>query len=211
MNKEKRLKLIHHYIANIAVGPSTLRNHVPGVVDAARNFLAMLDLNKLKKKSVREYRKWLDKKTEKMMKTFPDGAKDDWGGARKVLNVFMKEAYFNKELESECNLFRLRDVLETPLDSIAAKRIRKYGKQKGIEWACKLCSEDDRESCNKRKLRCRKSAFPGIKNLKSYQSSGYQNVATEFALDMDLPRAEIDIILWGATDEEWENILKRIA
>jgi len=104
----------------------------------------------------------------------------------------------------------IKDVLETPLDGVAAERIRQYGRKKGVEWACKLCLEGERKSCKKRKIRCGKSVFPGIKNLKRDQSSRYQDVATKLATDLDLNRAEIDIILWGSTDKNWGKILRNI-
>jgi hypothetical protein len=208
MNKEKKLKLIQHYVANVAIGPTTLRNQgASEVTDKAREFLAGLELNELKHKQVAEYHSWLDKKTEELMRWFPDGVKDDWGGARKAVNLFMIGAYFNKILCEEYKLELFKDVLETPLDNGVAKRIRDYGIKKGVEWNCKLCSEDARRSCKKPKQYCGKSAFPGIINLKGYQSRGYQKIAAELAKDIELPRAEIDVFLCRVTDDNWEEFL----
>jgi hypothetical protein len=204
--------LIQHYVANVVIGPTTLRNQPSDkVAEKARDFLTTrIDLNELKNKQITDYRNWLDKKTKELMNWFPDGAKDDWGAARKAINLFMIGAYFNRILFEKYKLDRFKNVLETPLDGRAAKRLREYGKKKGVAWMCKLCSEDARKSCKKQRLRCGDSAFPGIVNLKEYQSRGYQEVATEFAREVGLPLAEIDIVLWGATDNNWENILQNI-
>lgn len=212
MDKARHLDLIQHYIANVAIGTTTLRNQgADGIADAAREFLACLDISELKEKPVTEYRSWLDKKTKELMKKFPSGAKKDWGGARKAMNLLMVGAYFNKVLSKKYKLDRFENDLETPLDGGAAERIREYGRKKGVEWECKLCSKDARKSCKGQHPRCGKSKFPGIVNLKDYQSRGYQGIATELAKEIGLPRAELDIILWRKTGEEWKEFLRNIS
>jgi hypothetical protein len=119
-------------------------------------------------------------------------------------------AYFNKVLCKKYELDKFEDVFETPLDNGVAKRIRDYGIKKGMEWNCKLCPESTRRSCKKPKIPCGDSAFPGIINLKNDQSKGYQEVATELAKVIGLPRAEIDVFLWRVTDKNWEEFLRNI-
>jgi hypothetical protein len=175
MDEEQRLKLmIHRYIANRAIGRSTLRNQgVRGVAKAARKFLRKLNISKLAEKQAKEYHSWLDKKTDGLMKRFPKGAKKNWGAARKAINLLMFAAYFNKVLSREYKLDRFKDVLETPLDGIAAKKLREFA----------------RKNLN---LRLR---FPGIKHLTPQVSEQFQKVASAYAKQKGIHRAELDIIL----------------
>jgi len=176
MDKEQRLKLIHRHIANGAIGPSTLRKQgVRGVAKAARKFLRKLNISKLTEKQANEYRSWLDKKTDGLMKRFPKGAKKNWGAARKAINLLMVAAYFNKVLSREYKLDKFKDVLETPLDGIAAKELREFARKN-------------------LKLRLQ---FPGIKHLTPQVSEQFQNVASNYARQIGIPRAELDLILWG--------------
>lgn len=174
MDKEQRLKLIHRHIANGAIGPTTLRKQGKGVTKAARTFLACLDISKLMGKQANEYRSWLDKKTDELMKKFPKGAQKNWGAARKAINLLMVGAYFNKVLSRKYRLHRVKDVLETPLDNRAADRLKSFAKEK-------------------LDLRL---VFPGIKHLCVGVSDQFQNVASKYAQREGIPRAELDIILW---------------
>jgi len=178
MNKIKGadyLKLVHRYFANSAIGPSTLRKQgAPGVAKAARKFLRKLNISKLTDKQANEYQSWLDKKTDGLMKKFPKGAKNNWGAARKAINLLMVAAYFNKVLSRKYKLDKFKDVLETPLDGIAAKKLREFA----------------RKNLN---LRLR---FLGIKNLTPQVSEQFQNVASVYARQKGIHRAELDIILW---------------
>jgi hypothetical protein len=109
------------------------------------------------------------------MKRFPKGAKKNWGAARKAINLLMVAAYFNKVLSREYKLDKFKDVLETPLDGIAAKELREFARKN-------------------LKLRLQ---FPGIKHLTPQVSEQFQNVASNYARQIGIPRAELDLILWG--------------
>jgi len=116
MDKEQRLKLLQCYLANCAIGPTTLRNQGPkGITDAARTFLARLRLRALMKKRDTEYSDWLNKKTKELMKKFPRGAQENWGAARKAINLFMVGAYFNKVVSYQYNLHRFNTTAQIRL------------------------------------------------------------------------------------------------
>ena len=81
-------------LANTSIGPTTLRNQgAPGVVDAARDFLKQLDLARLVTDSEAKFSQELDLETGKLQQSFPDGAKENWGAARKSINLFLAEGY----------------------------------------------------------------------------------------------------------------------
>jgi hypothetical protein len=178
MGKQKFLEYMQKYEANISIGGSTLRNQgAPGVIEAARKFLGKLDLSELKKIRPSEYPDILDKWTCNLINELPKKA-NKWGTARKAINVFMIQVFMNKYLSEEYGLEKLKDVLETPLDSYADKGLRK--------WVEKLNS----------KMEIPK--WEGIKNLESEQSKEYQECASYVAEKNGLSRACLDTILWRA-------------
>ena len=169
-----RARQIQRYLANGVIGPSTLRSQGDGVTGVAREFLAGLDFSELKNLREGDYAKWLNNKTGKLMRQFPQAARENWGAARKAINLLTVGAYFNKALSYEYDLCRFRDVFETPLDGRAAKKLKRFAQ----------------ENLNK------KLQFPGIKHLKPQVSEQFQNVASEYARREGIPRVELDIILW---------------
>ena len=155
MNHTTFLKHLQCYVANIAIGASSLRNQgASGVIDAARTFLAGLNLRHLKGIEPRCYATWLDSATSTLQAAFPEKARN-WGAARKAINIFMCHAQMNRELSSEHELGRLAEVMETPLDKLSATKL--------CEWAVD------------RKL----PRWPGVGCLTPDVSRAYQDFATE--------------------------------
>lgn len=119
--EKKQLKTVQQYVANIAIGSSTLRNQgAPGVVNAAICFLGSLNLSNLK---VERYPIRLNGWTKSLREKLPQNAKH-WGTARKAINIFMVQAFHNKYLSKEYKLGKLRNVLETPIDKDAAEGLK---------------------------------------------------------------------------------------
>lgn len=169
MDRTTFLQHLQRYVANIAIGGSTLRNQgAPGVIETARRFLGDLDLQGI---PADRYPQWLDAITCKLQAAFPKGARK-WGAARKAINVFLCHAFMNRELSNEYDLVRLGEVLETPLDSLAAK---------------KLC-----DCAGSRKL----PRWLGVGRLTEEVSRAYQDFALEKARQEGIPRACMDVLLW---------------
>ena len=176
MDKNMRLKLIQRYVANWAIGPSTLRGQGTGVTGAAKRFLIKeLDIKGIADKGISGYRKWLDDRTAEMKATFPHTSQENWGAARKAINLFMVGAYFNKILSQEHNLESFGDVLEVPLDGRVADNL--------VMFAAEILN--------------RKLEFTGIKYLEVDVGDQFQDVASECARRENVPRVELDIILWS--------------
>jgi len=165
---------MQRYEANISISGSTLRKQgAEGVAEAARDFLAELDLSELKKIKPADYPKILEKWTEDLKQKLPKGAKR-WGTARKAINVFMVQVFLNKYLSDEYGLNKFSDVLETPLDSQATRGLRMLaGRSRLPRWE-------------------------GIKWLRPEDSARYQEFATKFAKEEEIPRVCLDIKLWRA-------------
>lgn len=164
------MTLMQTYVANISISGSTLRNQgAPGVVTAARSFLATLDLNELTRMNPPRYHDWLNERTDELMERLPDRAQR-WGTARKAINVFMVQAFLNKHLRDKFMLGRLGNMLETPLDSKAASGLRQHEP--------------------------RLPRWNSIQGLSEQDSACYQRVAATLATQLRIPRACLDMTLW---------------
>ena len=173
MNEEKFIRYMREYIANIAIGPTTLRNQGKLVTKKARNFLIKektVDLSIFRKIKPSQYPKQLDRWTDLLRKK-----KIKWGTARKALNLFMIQAFMNKYLAKKYGMNKFRNVLETPLDSQASKFLRKKAEEAG---------------------RDKLPRWKGIKGLKQEDSACYQEFASDFSKREGIPRACLDILIW---------------
>ncbi len=119
------IKLLQDRTAEIAIGPSTLRNQgAPKVIKTARDYLKAMNLVPLKTiSSKRDYLKYLDRHSNKLSKQFPKGAKGNWGAARKAINIFIRDCLYNQYLSSKYRLNKLEKWLEIPLDKDVATNI----------------------------------------------------------------------------------------
>jgi hypothetical protein len=83
--------LLQKRVAGIAINSSSLRRQGPaGTIPAARAFCAKLDLRRAPA-SENSFREWLDDKTQQLMIQLPVRAQGNWGAARKVLNIFLRD------------------------------------------------------------------------------------------------------------------------
>ena len=173
MNYQDFVKAVQNRLAG-AIGPSTLRNQgAPGVTRAARDFLNRLDLSPLKDLEPAAYADLLQAWTEQLRLELPDGARN-WGTARKALNVFMVEVFFNRFTASEYQMDRLKDVLETPLDSQAFEHLQNFARQHQLTVP----------------------PVGSIRDLLTEQSDQYQQVASQMGAEEEIPRAALDLLIW---------------
>lgn len=160
------------HIANISIGASTARRMGPkGTVAAARNYLATLDLSQVHGLSERQFKDWLDRKTDDFQSKLPLGGRH-WGSARKFLNIFLRDVVYNRFLCKVLDLHRIESWLEVPLDSHVAKALRKEPEG---------------------------SALPGWKTvvgLNQSTSERYQEVATKIGARKGLSRVHLDVFYW---------------
>lgn len=142
----------------------------------ARKFLADLKLIELGDVTGEQYKEWLDRQTDILRSTFPEGAQDNWGAARKAINVFLEEAFHNKFLVKEYGLNRLAEFLELPLDSKVVMKIKEESQKYGIRFDL--------------------GRWRGIKNLTAEQSARFQQCAAALATKRGIRRIYLDLWYW---------------
>lgn len=180
MDKQEFLRKIQNRLANGATGSSALRNQgAAGVARVAREFLSRLDLGPLGKVPPGRYTKTLDTWTKRLRRKLPQGAQN-WGTARKALNLFLVEVFFNRFLGQKHRMDRLKDALETPLDSQAREKIAGFARERGLSLP-----------------KC-----PTIRGLTEQVSRQYQEAASQMAAGNHIPRACLDLILWRRGTKE---------
>jgi hypothetical protein len=118
-------KALQRRLGNTAVGPSSARRMGPrGTIAAARAFLIGLKLEKYQVTSETQFRRILNRETRAFLKRLSEKARH-WGAARKWLNIFLRDAAYNRFLFDHYRLRKLERWLEVPLDSQVAKGLRK--------------------------------------------------------------------------------------
>jgi hypothetical protein len=88
-----------------------------GTVAAARKFLKGLDLRQFVTALEDEFRQALDRSTDECRGKLPCKS---WGAARKFLNIFLRDAIYNRFLCEHYSLARIEPFLEVPLDKSVA-------------------------------------------------------------------------------------------
>jgi len=174
--EDANAKRFQQRVADIEIGTSVARNQgFAGAVDTARSFLATMDLRQFGlQRTESEFLRLLDKRTLELQQRLKGRRKKQvavkptapalWGTARKVLNVFLCEAYFHRVLQRCYGLQNLMVWLEVPLDSIISKAIK--------------------EKTSERKLRL---PFPGVGRLDEMTSRRFQEQAKRIAENDQLP------------------------
>lgn len=166
------LRIMQRAVAVTAIGPSSLRNQgASGVIVAARDFLSVLDLSLFDIGINRKFLLQLDRTTNRLILSLPKNAQN-WGAARKAVNLFLRDAFYNTYLASKYKLPRIESSLEIPLDSAVAKDLKKLDKFGEIP------------------------AWPGLKRLTPTISSQFQSFAEKIARKRGLARVHLDIYLW---------------
>jgi hypothetical protein len=161
---------IQSFVAVVAIGPSTVRGlKVKGVAKAARDYLSSVNLKRFATGNGQSFRAELDKATQELKAICPKGAQC-WGVARKCLNIFLRDAFYNFCLREQFGLIRAEKFYEVPLDSIVAKALREN--TVGLP------------------------RWPGVKHLTAGTSNDYQQAAAQLAAQRKIERVHLDTYLW---------------
>lgn len=171
-------------IANLAIGASTLRNQgPPGMIASARLFLSRLDLNaSIDAFKKQKYQKYLNKQTLKLMEFFPEGGCNNFGAARKSLNIFFRDIFDNRIILKHFKIKQthiLYKQLELPLDSYTIRGLLLYSNESKQFWQ-------------------------SIKSLTPKNNQHFQKLAHELATLKKINRNELDILLWRNIDIDTE-------
>ncbi len=170
-NNEKLLIHIQQYVAITSVGASTVHGYPKNTVKKSREFLKKLPLGQFGVKDELEFRQCLDKATERLKKELPRGARK-WALSRKILNIFLHNAFYNHYLCKQYSLHLAEGFFEVPVDSLVARGVRKeFPKEKFGRW-------------------------PGLKGLTKAKHRRYQHHAKLLATKWGLARVHLDAVLW---------------
>lgn len=164
--------LLKQRIAGTSVGASTARGMGPaGTIQAARSFLAGVDLRQFSVRSEEDYRRVLNSTTRRLANSLP-GNKAMWGPSRKFINIFLRNVLYNRYLCDKYGFGKLGPWLEVPLDSHVAKGLR---------------NEEEGH---------RLPAWKSVVGLDATLSRKYQKVAGEVAERRRTLRVHLDIVYW---------------
>jgi len=182
MSAEPFLRALRSQLARAATGSSAVRGKGnAGVAAAARRYLAQLDLAKLAT-DPEAFPTLLDQRTSSLLKAFKGEARQRWGLARKLINLFLRDAVSNVHLRKAYHLAALETRLELPLDRESASRL-------GSAYA---------------ELRKRDPLLPklprwhGVSKLRPDASREYQSAAVQVARNRQLrARVHLDAFFWA--------------
>ena len=162
---------MQHKVAVSAVGPSSLRGQGKGVLSATRTFLKKVSLVKIHKFDRKRFEIWLDRQTESLLDILPIKNRP-WGAARKAINLFLRDALYNRYLCRHYQISKIESMLEVPLDSVIAKSLKQLGQRGQLP------------------------SWPGLKRLTKPVSKQFQAFASEIADVKKIKRIHIDMYLW---------------
>jgi hypothetical protein len=178
----KQQEFLHHIItrnARVVTGPSATRGKDnEGVGKAARAHLPKIGLHRFATHNQRRFLTALDEETESLLRSFPTGARDNWGLARKLLNLFLRDCLYTIYLEKAFRLSRAEHLFELPLDSITARELKKTAGRGGLpRWS-------------------------GIIHLTPELSSLYQAHALAESKKQGYARLHLDALWWAGSRKE---------
>jgi hypothetical protein len=182
MAKVEFLKALQSQIARTATGSSAGRGKGnAGVAAAARTYLAQLDLSKLAA-DPEAFPALLNKRTGSLLKKFEGEARPRWGLARKLLNIYLRDAVSNVHLRKAYRLAALERHLELPLDEETATRLR----------------HDFTRLLRRNPALTPLPPWPGVFKLTLAVSRDYQTAAQKVSRSKRLrSRVHLDAVYWG--------------
>lgn len=171
MNKTEFIKTMQEKVAVSAIGPSALRGQGKGVLYSTQRVLQNINLLKLPVDKQTDFYAWLDKQTAKILKAMPIN-NNPWGAARKALNLFLRDALYNRYLCKAYGIEKVEHWLEIPLDSAVAKGLINKDTERVLP------------------------SWPRLKHLVKNDSDEYQRFAKRLAAEKGIARVHLDITLW---------------
>ncbi len=123
--RQELVRRIQEYVSITSIDITVLHGSPKGSVKAATEFCSHLDLAQfgIKRKSL--FCKRLDIETDHLMAALPSW-EPNWGTARKVLNIFLHNAFYNHYLRSHYGLSNAEPLYEVPIDSAVSKGLKAH-------------------------------------------------------------------------------------
>lgn len=168
-------RVVQAHIARVAITPSAARGQgASGVVHAARVHLAQLDLSRFCRGG--EFPQLLDEETEALISVLPRAAQS-WGLARKLVNIFLRDASYTVHLREPYRLSTVEALLEVPLDSITATELKRTQPPGALP------------------------AWVSVKGLSPEASDRFQAAAQSVARSEGIARVHLDALWWARATE----------
>jgi len=123
------IRMVKSRVARAAVGASAVRGRGnKGTVEVARRFFRRVDLRRFATSNPEVFSAQLDRHTERLRRCLPNPR---WGLARKAINLFLMDCFYNRYLSEAFGLCEAESLLELPLDSFT-------GNQR-LRWKTRRC------------------------------------------------------------------------
>ena len=171
--KIRLIQDVQLYIARSSVTASAARGQgASGVVESAREFLGTLSLRGFGTRDERAFQRAIDRQTVRLVQALPARGRS-WGLARKLLNIFLRNALYTSYLRDTYGLGAAERWFEVPLDGVIARRVR-------IEMPG--------------------SALPrwrGVRHVTPELSREYQEVCRQLAKQRGCAPVHLDAVFWG--------------
>jgi hypothetical protein len=174
MQKLTFLQMVQQRTARVAVGASTVRGQRAGMVKTARQYLGKIRLEKFSVDDPEAFRQVLTRETQGFQAALRK-VRGSFGIARKLLNIFLHDAFYNVYLQRSYHLNRSERFFELPLDSITAKHLRSHSPAL--------------------------TRWKGVKHLTAAMSEDYQFAAEIVAKEMGTTRVHLDTMWWGSRED----------
>lgn len=167
------LKAIQRKVAVSALPASALRGQrTPGLIRIARDFFTSLPLGPFGVVNAKLFASRLNSCTDELLSKFPRQARR-WGVARKSVNLFLRDAFYNQFLAARYNLGRSEAYYELPLDSYTAKALDEFDD----EWDL--------------------PRWRGLRGLTAADSAVFQSAANDMATEYGCLRVHLDAYIWA--------------
>jgi hypothetical protein len=168
-------------IAELAANSSTLRRRPKGTVKKTQCFLRVIKLEQFSVEEENDFKSKLNVCTNRLRKKFPSKAKNDWGAARKVLNIFLRDVLYNRILCRHYKFRKIEEWMEVPLD--------------------KYVYDGLKEDAGKMDFRT-PPTWSYINKLKLKGSNDYQEIAKDIAGKKRILRVDLDLVYWRNKEDK---------
>jgi len=164
------IKQMQRYVAETCVGASAIRNQGgSGLIQAARDYFNSINLASVPR-DAHQMNLWLDKHTRALLRRFPEEARF-FGTARKALNLFLRSAAYNAQLQQAFRLKQVLPLLEVPVDSYTSAHLLAWGPGIAGRWK-------------------------GLKQLSEMDHAAYQAFAQTLARRWRIHRVDLDVYFY---------------
>jgi hypothetical protein len=184
--------MIRRYVAETSVGASTKRSYIVKGGARCQDLLYEIELSVLKGKTERQFGNWLERETNLLRAQLRRQRRkaygvETYGMARKILNIYLHNVYYNRPLCDEYALDAFEGALEVPID----RHVR--------EWLFRIAEETVPQI----------EINPLIRNVQRIweidkkKNRCFQDLAVRAARQLGTTRVHLDAYFYRGNKELW--------